>query len=162
MQRIIFDKNQLYLADNSHYTEDSLDFLEGHSDAIIRFFTRRKMFYNLLGLYGHKHDLEGYILLNAHGGVRHSRWVFLDGKEVYNVQDWIDQIDGSALAILLDLCNPQNHHVHSKKSVIMHPTSNVNLQDIIKGGCMRIYIPGEGYLEDNYYKLKKTIDKLLY
>jgi hypothetical protein len=80
--------------------------------------------------------------------------MFADGRRRHIVQNWIDGIDGQALAILLRCCNPDGYKIHSENSIVIHPRDSVNIIDLIRGNHLRIYVPGEGYIEDNYYRLK--------
>jgi len=156
MRVYIFGKSQYHESSDFFNENYPLGDLEKHVDAIIRCFTKRRAFRELLESYSQRNNLEGYILLHAHGLKKSKEWMFVDGKRRHIMQNWIDHMDGQALAILLRCCNPKDYELHSKKSVIIHPRDSVNITDLIRGNHLRIYIPGEGYIEDNYYRLRKS------
>ncbi len=121
----------------------------------IKHFTKRSSFRKILEVWGQVNELEGYVLLHAHGTAKNGKWVFTDGGRGYDIQKWIDQMDGKALAILLQCCNPENCEIHSERSIIIHPKDRMNYIGLIRGGHLRIYVPGEGYLESNHYRMRK-------
>jgi len=160
MRTYEFGKNQFYESAQHHHDWYPREGLERHVSAVIGDFIKRRLFRELLELYGNQNDLEGYILLNAHGVRKSKKWMFADGKKRHSVQKWIDKRDGSCLAMLLCCCNPRNYEIHSEKSVVIHPKDAIGIVKLVRGGHLRMYVPGEGYLEDNHYRLRKAIEKL--
>ncbi len=135
--------------------------LEESLNWIIKAFTRRKLFREILKLYSKKNNLHGYALLQAHSGRKKGKWWFSDRKRDYILQNWINKVDGTTLAILLYCCNEHNLEVKSEQSIIIHSTSKLNAKKFIQNRArMRIYMPREGYL-DTHYRLRKTIDSLV-
>lgn len=78
------------------------------------------------------------------------------------VQRFVDSLDGKANAILLSFCNPENADVFSRSSLVVHPHSGINRIKLLYGKrySMRMHVPGVGYVEENRYLLRKTIDAL--
>lgn len=136
-----------------------IDFLEKHAKVIRKSFTKKKTFRRLLEAYGQSNELEGYIVLESHGAAKDGEWYFIDGKMHYNVQNWIDKMDGKVLALVLCCCNPENKEVRSHKSIVIHLNDSVNIIGACKGKNTKIYVPGKGYLDD-YYHIKKAIKEL--
>ena len=163
MKVYYFGKNRWYESQDYHEDEDDpIDWIKVHVDAMIKDFTKRKLFRELLDLYSYKHGLEGYFLLKAHANInsRNKEWYFSDGKRWHRIQNWINRLDGQGLALILISCNPKNNKIHSEKSIVIHANKSINIVDVARNRGMRIYVPGEGYLEDNHYRLKKAIEKL--
>lgn len=159
MRVYTFRQNQYYESSDLFNEGYPLGDLEKHVDAIIRCFTKRRLFRELLEAHSQRNNLRGYILLHAHGLRKSKEWVFADGKRRNIVQNWIDSMDGHALAVLLRCCNPEDYKIHSEKSIVIHPRDSVNIIDLIRGNHLRIYVPGEGYIEDNYCRLRKSSEQ---
>ncbi len=147
----------LYIA--SDLRED-VKSLEWSASAIVKDFLRRRLFRKLLQEYSARTGLKGYALLNAHGGPKNNRWRFWDGKSTVDVQDWINAMDGKYLALFLKCCNRKNQEVESDASIVLHPHSKISELALMQGYNPRLHFPGEGYLESNPYKLKRTIEEL--
>lgn len=160
MRVYTFGENRYYESPHFFNEKCQIGELERFVNVLIKEFTKRSLFKELLELYGQRYNLQGYIILHAHSAKRGRRWMFANGGRGRIMQNWIDQMDGQALAIFLGCCNPKNRDISSKISVIIHPNDSINMMDLTRGGNLRIYVPGEGYLENNYYRLKKSIDKL--
>ena len=167
-----FEKNKIYISSEVHdsirsqLSEETHSFIKIRTKIMTNQFTKRKLVKKLLENYSKKTDLEGFIMLDAHG-TESNPWTFKDGYKDLDVQNWIDKIDGNSLAILLYICNPKNLPITSKKSIVIHSNKNILLDKLgffpldgfINGKNIRIYFPNNGYL-DSYYKLKKVIESL--
>ena len=154
-----FGTIQHWESSDIYYKDSSLDWLGRHVQEATHLFTRRKLFREIIELNAVKKDLEGYILLNAHGTTIKGEWSFCDGKRKYSMQNWIDKMDGQAAALLLACCNRDNIEVSSQSSILIHPSKRVSFLDILRGAPLRIQVPGEGY-PATQYELRRTIDKL--
>lgn len=149
--------------DLAHDPKDySDDFLEKHTNALVKCFLRRKLFRELLDRYEKVSCLEGYFFLNAHGGVnKDGKWIFSDGNVDYVFQDWIDNMDGRALVFFLYSCNPGSAEIHSSSSLVIHPRGDIDVRILSRGGALRLHMPERGYL-DSCRDLHKSIDELTY
>jgi len=156
VKRYHFENIYYYESTDYHDLFDNPVDLERHLSAMIACFLRRRLFREILHLYAGVTGLSGYVFLHAHAGWKRE-WIFVDGKRRHGVQDFIDRFDGECLALFLKCCNPWNLEVHSKQSIVVHADSIINLVDIIRGGVMRMYVPGEGYL-DSCYQLRRAIN----
>ena len=131
-----------------------------HVENTIFDFTKRHGFRRIIDVYKRTSGLEGYVLLHAHGSRKSQAWSFADGKRRHNMQDFIDRHDGDALAVLLQCCNPHKEEISSEKSLVIHAKHNFTWLDLMRGGHLRMFIPGIGYLEDRKYALTEAIEKL--
>lgn len=136
---------------------------EKYADDVIKWFTRRRLYRELLYMYGRSSGLQDYAILDAHGESDGRGWIFLDRKASYPVQGWVDKMDGSSLALLLYCCNHGRSTVFSEKSVILHSSGDIRFKEKKRGGYSkvgktRIYVPGDGYL-DGYRSLRNAIEK---
>ncbi|HLF54688.1 MAG TPA: hypothetical protein VI612_03130 [Candidatus Nanoarchaeia archaeon] len=147
----------LYIASDQR---GAVEGLEWAASAIVKDFLRRRLFRELLREYSESTGLKGYALLNAHGGPKNNRWQFWDGKSTVDVQDWINEMDGKYLAIFLKCCNRKNQDVESDASIVLHPHSKISQLQLMLGYSPRLHFPGEGYLERNPYRLRRTIEEL--
>lgn len=122
-------------------------------------FSRRKILPRVIRAHSISQGLSlKPILLIAHGTVRNGRWYFSDSrKRVSLIQRWIDKHDGKTGALLLFSCNPSNLEVRSRFSLVVHLNRVASLLDLFRGGCVRLYHPQLGYIEDNYYRLHSII-----
>jgi len=157
MKRFNFENICYYESADYHDLFDNPVDLERHLSAMIACFLRRRLFRETLHLYADVIGLSGYVFLHAHGCRSKREWIFVDGKRRHKVQDFIDRFDGECLAIFLKCCNPWNLEVHSKQSIVVHADRTINIVDIIRGGVMRVYVHGEGYL-DSCYQLRRAIN----
>jgi hypothetical protein len=162
MHVYVSGRNRLFEPDQEFNPE--YDSYDQHIDAIIYDFTKKNTYRSLLDTYGKANDLEGYIILKAHG-IRYEdscppEWLFKDGDTKIAMQGWIDQLDGSALAILLYSCNTGGYELASRKSILIHPLDPVSVKEVVRGGHMRIFVPGEGYLENDYPQIRQVLKRL--
>jgi len=118
--------------------------LERYARSIVRDF-KRLPDAKLVGTHQSNTGLEGYILLDAHGTLNERKWMFEDGKRKLIVQNWINKLDGKALALLLYCCNPHYHGITAKKSAVIHATMDVDRSHLARGRGFDVYIPGKGY-----------------
>jgi hypothetical protein len=157
MEKYVFGPDQLYAAHGVVDTDLSPDYFEKHILKTMDLFLKRPLIRKLLTNYGHKHNLQGRTLLQAHGMMGYSEWKFKDGNSDHTMQDWIDEQDGTTSAILLKSCNTDDFELYSKKSVLIHARRSFTQMDLIRHEPLRVFVPGEGYIEDNNYKLRKLI-----
>ncbi len=161
MRTEVFGKN-IFCGSKEFYEEahpEELENLETYVNKIIRIFTRRRLFQELLTAHAARTGLEGYTVLEAHG-TRSKPWRFGDGERRLSMQGWIDRHDGYALALFIYACNSSNQEIHSRQSIVIHaPCTIVDWNFDKKKIPSRIYVPGEGYLENNHYKLRRIIDE---
>ncbi|MBI1972536.1 hypothetical protein HYS50_00865 [Candidatus Woesearchaeota archaeon] len=129
---------------------------------LTRPFLRRSLFRRLLKAYDQVIGLEGYTVLSAHGGNLHQgEWWFKDGDRYYIMQHWIDKVDGSALALFLSACNRAHAMISATKSLVFHTDGQFSLPELQQGRVpIRLYVPGEGYVEQDRRKLKLFIQNL--
>ena len=79
-----FGTIQYWESSDIYYKDSSLDWLGRNVQEATHLFTRRKLFREIIELNAVKKDLEGYILLNAHGTTIKGEWSFCDGKRKYS------------------------------------------------------------------------------
>lgn len=145
--------------------ESSLDenWSQKHKDHLIHMFTKRGKFRELLSCWQTAYGMNGSIILEAHGNYKDDRWVYYeDGRVVKTIQSWVDDMDGVAAALMIASCNPIGSEVVSQKSLVMHAgrLARTFPQMVHTPGLIRLYVPGEGYLEGAYNKLGRVIDRL--
>jgi hypothetical protein len=153
-----FGANCFFESCDFHEGRQSYEWPYQHHFAITRCITRRKLFRELIDLNGSVCKTDGIALLKAHGGMD-KYWYFADGQRKYNVQNWINLLDGKFAAILLYMCNPNNSEISSQHSIIVHSKDCLNVKDLVHGGHFRLYFPNEGYFDESK-KLRSLIDKL--
>jgi len=159
MRNYIFGESQYYQSSDCSYRSNTPEDLERRVGSMVRYFTKRRLFRELLGLYGLRNRLSGYVLLEAHGVLDREEWMFFDGKRRYAMQNWIYGVDGQALAILLLCCDPHKYSICSEHSILIHPRDPIDIFDLIRGDHLKIYVPEYGYLDEGY-RLKKSIESI--
>jgi len=147
------------------YTEGSatLSLEKFHKNQMEFMFSKRKMFRELLEAWGSVHNLSGYRLLEAHGDFYKKEWIYSENhKVVGRVQDWVDQNDGSAAALMITSCNPRRNKLSSEHSLVLHASKLVPALPsmIYTQGLIRVFVPGRGYMERDYKGLRRLIDNL--
>ncbi len=71
--------------------------------------------------------LEGYIHLEAHGEYDDTgNWCFSDQGKRYNLQEWVNSLDGQTSAIFLSICNEMRHSLSSTRSVLVYPLAEIS------------------------------------
>jgi len=147
------------------------DFVDRHSDDQIvdregwleYAFTKRRLYRELIDVWGTLYGLEGCAVLDAHGDTRDTpddQWFYYENNIPINpVQTWVNELDGSYCALMIVACNPDNIEVYSERSLVFY-LDRVLIWPLLVGnrGAVRVYVPGEGFLEKEYKKLKKVID----
>ncbi len=135
--------------------------LEDEMERTIDFFLQRPLFRRLLAVYSHISYSQGHVLLKAHG-VNHSKnWQFKDRTRTYNMQHWINRVDGTALAIFLFSCNPHHYQVSSQHSLVFHMDSSFTVLDLVRRRKpVRLYVPNVGYVDQDRRLLHQTIADL--
>ncbi len=132
----------------------------------IHYFLSRRLVRELAEAHSRKNRLEGIMLLRGHGVRESDHYRYWDSWELKSsrlVQEWIDENDGSANLLIISACNPGNYSLSSGKSIVVHPDRNISYLDLLKrdrNKCIRIFVPGIGYVENNYRLLKRTITSL--
>jgi len=141
--------------------ETAEEHVESLEDTVREFPTNRTL-KELLEVYRRRSGLRGYALLDAHGKSEDGRWVFYDGERRCLVQNWIDQMDGRFLLLLLYCCNPRSHRIISERSIVVHGRGNVfDLGDHLSyNHRTMIYVPGEGYLGRSYQEIRRALERL--
>ena len=128
-------------------------------------------------LYGKLKGLEKDAILEAHG-ISEGKWKYLDRRKAYNVQKWINSVDGKYSGIILDVCNPNADKARTKKSLLIFPFIEIrtpgdfleiigeegNLWNLLSNhsGTSNIILPG-GKEITNYtinYELNKLREKV--
>lgn len=159
MKKFQFE-NILYYESTDRFNPDyPIKDLPKHANALIKCFTRRKVYREIIEEYKSRSGLEKYVLLKAHGG-RNAPWKFSDRKKRYPVQKFIDRHDEDSLAIFIYCCNPLNQEIHSEHSIVIHPRNNISVKELVRGNIMRMYVPKFGYLDYNYYQISKALKEL--
>lgn len=126
-------------------------------------FTKRKLFRELLEAWGAAHNLKGYKILEAHGDFYDKKWVISENhKSLGTVQDWVNEHDGTAIALMITACNPRRNGLHSERSLLLHTSKLVSaiVPMIYNQGLIRVFVPGMGYMERDYKGLRRLIDRL--
>jgi hypothetical protein len=147
------------------FDSDSLEKME-QKERQMRLYTglffRRPIFRQVLQEQSFNMVNQKIIVLRAHGTERKGsqKYWFNDGYRKCLVQDWIDEHDGKAAALVVMACNPLNSSISSTHSLIIHPTQNINLLDLWRTNPLRIFVPRYGYFDGNYYRLKKALREL--
>ncbi|MCH7850305.1 MAG: hypothetical protein IH845_01550 [Nanoarchaeota archaeon] len=156
-----FEKNRVYLTPEEYFHFGDLKFLEGVVSSMMKsgFIGRRTTYGSLIDSFSRKTGLEGFAMLYGHGGYRDGVWFIGDEKRT-PVQNWIDSLDGERAVIALRICNPNNTEIKSKRSIVLHWNSAASLREVFQGGYVRIYVPGDGYLDGNYRGIKRALERL--
>lgn len=99
------------------------------------------------------------IILCAHAKIRKRQWYFRDTQRgIYQpVQQWIDEHDGKSAVLLLLCCNTLNAEIHAQQSLVIHFNRPASRLDLWHGGCLRLFHPQFGYIENNYYRLRQIL-----
>jgi hypothetical protein len=109
--------------------------------------------------YAKKNNLERIAILTANGGNIGNTWCYFNYKTATPIQSWINEMDGNYKVLILDLCNPQVSTIKSKKSIVLHPNSNVSNKLLTKQEVnIDLFLPGSGYF-DSYF-LEEELEKL--
>lgn len=157
----------LYCVSADAYDIDrSLPVEERYLRVNIKAFTRRPTFRRLRALFEEATGLSGTAVLSAHGGRNRTMrkkkdWTSRDGERRCYVQSWIDRMDGQAASLMVLACNGYNNDVHAEDSLVFHP--GASFKDItLRNGSVpiRLFVPGEGYVEDSYTKIYRAFDRL--
>jgi len=155
-----FGKNVAYLTPDEYDLLDNPSFLRANMRVMMdRAFTRRPTYKSLIKAFSKKSGLSGFAMLYGHGGVRKGNWHIGDRGRPY-VQNWINSIDGERAVIALRICNPEDMEITSKRSIILHTTRSLTALDIYRKGPVRIYVPDEEYLDGDYTRIRKTLERL--
>lgn|SRR3989344_888177 len=127
---------------------------------MIEGFTRRRLFREVIDKHGKESGLSGWAMLEADAKRENGEWVYGDGMRRLNVQNWVNKLDGKFVVLYLKICNPKAEStIETEKSVVIHPGRIINATDLLWGKAdLRLYLPGEGYL-DTYRQLRRYIDK---
>jgi hypothetical protein len=134
-----------------------------HQNQMEYMFTKRRLFSELFIVWGKAHNLQGYKILEAHGDFYNGEWTISENhKSLGTVQNWIDKQDGTATALMVTSCNPERSELHSSHSLVLHTSRLVKAlpQMIYNQGLIRVFVPGEGYMENNYNGLRRLINRL--
>ncbi len=148
MNEIIRGVNKLYISEDywgiNGYKGDLLD----RTFNSLYIMGMKRSFGNLIGAYGAFRQTDGIYALFAHGNNYRNNWIYWDGTKNFPVQDWVDSVDGRSAAIFLFCCNPLNNTVASHESIVVHSTKAARHFNYLIGANLRLYFPGEGYLDD--------------
>lgn len=127
----------------------------------IKNFLKRRNFRKVIELYQKKFKARGIIMLFAHAGNRNGIYSYYDRGKVIPVQDWIDAHDGDAAVLMLYCCNEGNQEISSQKSLVVHPDQYLNGVKLwARKGITRMYVPGHGYIDKSYYRMRKVLQEL--
>lgn len=124
-------------------------------------FRRRKIFEKVVRAYAvsNRLPLRPHLFI-AHGATRRgNHWYFGHSNRIATVQSWIDRYDGTAGMLFLYCCNRLNCEIHSSSSLIVHLNRSASRWDLFRGGCLRLYHPEYGYIENNYRRLHAIINE---
>lgn len=134
-----------------------------HKNQIEFMFTKRKVFVELMEVWGAANNLQGYKILETHGDYYEKEWVISENrKSLGSVQDWINENDGTAIALMITSCNPRRSRITSEHSLILHQGRLIPALPsmIYTQGLIRVFVPGMGYMEKDYKGLRKLINGL--
>ncbi len=130
-----------------------------HADKVMSNFTGDPLVEKLLNAFGSFHGLEGGVILDAPGKDLDNQWVYLFEGGLRVIQEhFIDKRDGDATVILLNVVNPENRDIESRRSIVIHPSDKYDLNVPYRGPGLRVYVPGEGYVEGG--KMRKLVERL--
>jgi hypothetical protein len=134
-----------------------------HKNQMEFMFTKRKLFTELFEVWGKKFSLNGYKILEAHGDFYNREWVICENqRSLGTVQDWVNKHDGTSIALMVTSCNPCKSELFSERSLVLHQSRLVHgLPSMIyTQGLIRVFVPGNGYMENDYKGLRKLINRL--
>jgi hypothetical protein len=128
---------------------------------ILRSFLRRGKISNLIKAFASHHELQGIIMLITHAKTEKGIYVYGEKHKRRRIQDWIDKHDGKAAVLIIAACNPSNSPIHSRRSIILHADCAWCYFDFVcsRKKMLRAYVPGAGYVEDDYRKLNRLTKK---
>ena len=123
------------------------------------FFARRRLWRTVVRTHSRRNRLpRNPVVLSAHGETRDGRWYFQDSHSRSQLlQDWIDEHDGESGSLLLFCCNYLNCMITAQRSLILHLNRSASRWDLFRGGCVRLFHPRFGYIEDNYYRMHQLL-----
>ena len=113
----------------------------------------------IVNAYSKKNNLERVAILAAHGEEIKFNWHYFDGDSSSPIQNWINKMDGKYKALILNVCNPRNNSIKSKKSIILHPNGVISnrllAQEVVP---IELFLPGIGYIDS--YMIEEEVKKL--
>lgn len=123
------------------------------------FLTRRRLWQRLIRIHSLRSRLRCTpLILCAHGKTRRGRWYLRDDNGRYQLlQDWIDEHDGESGSLLLFCCNSLNAEIASRRSLVVHLNRAASRWDLFRGGCLRLFHPEFGYIENNYFRIRRIL-----
>ncbi len=141
---------------------DDKDWGPRRRQLLIHNFTRRTLFREILDGWSADNALQGIVLIEGHGGYNQKRWTLQEKRnKITPVQEWVEQFDGKVAALFIQACNSRHSRVSSQKSLVMHPDRSFNWTDVLaRRLSVRLFVPGEGYVEKEYGKMKRIIGDL--
>lgn len=113
--------------------------------------------------YFSNHSYEGVehiSVLDTHGFTTKDEWYYVDGTKERLVQDWIDEHDGEATALVLFPCNPRILPIRSRKSLVLHQRGVGRMSDYFGGRRSRLYVPERGYIDPEPSRLEVAANLL--
>jgi hypothetical protein len=134
-----------------------------HKNQMEFMFTKRKLFTELFEVWGKKFSLHGYKILEAHGDFYNGEWVIGENhKSLGTVRDWVNKYDGTVTALMVTSCNPCGSELFSEHSLVLHTSRLVPALPcmINTQGLIRVFVPGNGYMENDYKGLRRLINRL--
>lgn len=138
-------------------------FEKDHMNQMEFMFTKRKMFTELFKAWGAAFNLRGYKILETHGAFYNKEWAISENhKSLGPVQDWVNEHDGTAIALMITSCNPRRNGLHSEHSLVLYPSRLVPALPsmIYTQGLIRLFVPGMGHMEKDYKGLKRLVESL--
>ncbi|MAH32907.1 hypothetical protein CL615_00795 [archaeon] len=174
MKKIKTDLGMLYVSDDrieeeirekvSGEEESSVfDILKERADDLHQLFLKDPEIKRYFQLYGELTGLKDYAILDAHGSDQDVTWMYDDGKNLRNVQKWIDKNDGKYLGLFLVVCNPSSLEITTNQSLVLAPNDDYSKMDHILGKVqVELYAPKIGNVS-NYlieHEIKQLEDRL--
>ncbi|MES3005970.1 MAG: hypothetical protein V4664_03425 [Patescibacteria group bacterium] len=96
--------------------------------------------------------------MKAHGKKRAPEYLYFDSrnKQTKRVQNWIDRYDGKYAVLIIGACNHQHYSITSRRSIVVHASKSWSPLELmrVRGALTRVYVPGKGYVEEDYRLLK--------
>lgn len=112
----------------------------------------------IINLYAKENNLSKKLVISAHGLSEHLEFYLKDDNLNKKVNSIIKTYDGLYSLIALNVCNPSNLSLKSRKSPLLYYTNthSKELQDL--GECqIELYIPRIGVIDRNSIKEKNKV-----
>lgn len=148
---------------SEHY--DNPEHAPHRREHVFNSFMRRAIVRELLQVWSERYNLNGFVIVEAHGTAK--PWRVNISRTPVTVQKIVNRLDGSKTAIMFFACNPRHEQISSRTSIVMHYNQSFRSVEAFSSldwnkhhMTAKVYVPGEGYVESDYRRLRRIINRL--